>query len=376
VQLSKWGLAPASEDEEAAALLLEDQDDSALSTEGDEEDLGADIEAEAAELEDGDIPDAPAGNGSDDDGDGDSDEEDDRLDSETSIGEAEIERLEAEMGDLPQDSELGAVSNDLAEIMNASKKRQRFLLQEQLKSKQGQEELDLRPPDTGDFRMKIIDVNRTSKGARAGRVQGVSALVVVGNNDGILGHGTGKAAEAKQAVDKATRRALKSLTYVPRFRGHTIYYPTTVLFGKSKLIMYPRASNRGIMASDLLRSVCLLAGLKDLGIKIQGSRNVRNVVKCLFKAFAQMHARVDEDTIDATPSPDWPDKSYIQWQQSKLERLLKEAEVMEAETRAEHKLMDQWMAQRAARGFTAPAEDEREAHDDADQPQEAPPQGP
>lgn len=59
----------------------------------------------------------------------------------------------------------------------------RFLLQEQLKSKQGQEELDLRPPDTGDFRMKIIDVNRTSKGARAGRVQGVSALVVVGNND-------------------------------------------------------------------------------------------------------------------------------------------------------------------------------------------------
>lgn len=74
MQLSKWGLAPASEDEEAAALLLEDQDDSALSTEGDEEDLGADIEAEAAELEDGDIPDAPAGNGSDDDGDGDSDE--------------------------------------------------------------------------------------------------------------------------------------------------------------------------------------------------------------------------------------------------------------------------------------------------------------
>lgn len=52
-------------------------------------------------------------------------QEDDRLDSETSIGEAEIERLEAEMGDLPQDSELGAVSNDLAEIMNASKKRQR-----------------------------------------------------------------------------------------------------------------------------------------------------------------------------------------------------------------------------------------------------------
>jgi ribosomal protein S5 len=61
----------------------------------------------------------------------------------------------------------------------------RFMLQQKLMSKGNQEDLaeDLRPPDTGDFRMKIVDVNRTSKGGRAGRIMGCSALVVVGNND-------------------------------------------------------------------------------------------------------------------------------------------------------------------------------------------------
>lgn len=199
----------------------------------------------------------------------------------------------------------------LEEIQQASKKRQRFLLQQWLSGRnEAGERLrdELRPPQTGDFSMKVVDVNRTSKGARAGRVQGFSALVVVGNQNGILGQGSGKALEAKAAVDKATRKALKHLTYVPRFREHTIHYPITVLYGKTKLIMYPRASARGIKASNLMNSLCRLAGVKDVGIKIQGSRNLRNSVQALFKAFDQMQTRVDEDSVDATPYPELPSK--------------------------------------------------------------------
>ena len=147
---------------------------------------------------------------------------------------------------------------------------------------------------------------------------------------GILGQGSGKALEAKSAVDKATRKALKHLMYVPRFRAHTIHYPLTVLYGKTKvrqpfdcsavqwaccrrlqmdviaarhllvhqetcrsavfvaytlaasrraavkpgilslqLIMYPKASGRGIKASNLMKALCQLAGIQDVGIKIQ-----------------------------------------------------------------------------------------------------------
>ncbi len=66
---------------------------------------------------------------------------------------------------------------------------------------------------------------------------------------GILGHGTGKAAEAKAAVDKATRRALKHLNYVPRFRGHTIHYSSNVLFGKTEA-RHPPHMRRQQLARD------------------------------------------------------------------------------------------------------------------------------
>lgn len=260
-------------------------------------------------------------------------------DSDDSSSDSDSEEVDEGSSHAPSSSigrqainELEGSASDLAEIMAASKKKQRFMLQQKLMSKGNQEDLaeDLRPPDTGDFRMKIVDVNRTSKGGRAGRIMGCSALVVVGNNDGILGHGTGKATEAKAAVDKATRRAIKSLSYVPRFREHTIYYPTTVQFGKTKLIMYPLSSCRGLRCSDLMASICQLAGIKDIGIKIQGSRNLRNSVMALFKAFDQMQDRVDESSVDATPSPEWPNDKWRARQKLKLERLNEELAALNA----------------------------------------------
>ena len=143
-----------------------------------------------------------------------------------------------------------------------------------------------KPPEG--FRMKVVDVNRTCKGTRSGGLYRFSAMVVVGNGEGVLGWGQGKAAEVNEAVRKAYQRACRNLYPIPRFNRHTIPEPATAKFGKVKIVMYPKSSGRGIVASTLVSDICKLAGIHDIGVKIHGSRNPRNTVKCLFEAFDGM----------------------------------------------------------------------------------------
>jgi len=143
-----------------------------------------------------------------------------------------------------------------------------------------------RPP--GGFRMKVVNVNRTSKGTRAGGLFRFSALVVVGNGQGVLGWGYGKAVEVSNAVQKAHQAAYKNLYPIPRHNGHTIPEPVTATFGKTKVIMYPKSSGRGIVANPVLASICKLCGIYDIGIKVHGSRNPLNTIKCLFAAFDKL----------------------------------------------------------------------------------------
>jgi small subunit ribosomal protein S5 len=143
-----------------------------------------------------------------------------------------------------------------------------------------------KPPEG--FRMKVVDVNRTCKGTRSGGLYRFSAMVVVGNGEGVLGWGQGKAAEVNEAVRKAYQRACRNLYPIPRFNRHTIPEPATAKFGKVKVVMYPKSSGRGIVASSLVSDICKLAGIHDIGVKIHGSRNPRSTVKCLFEAFDGM----------------------------------------------------------------------------------------
>lgn len=143
-----------------------------------------------------------------------------------------------------------------------------------------------KPPEG--FRMKVVDVNRTCKGTRSGGLYRFSAMVVVGNGEGVLGWGQGKAAEVNEAVRKAYQRACRNLYPIPRFNRHTIPEGATAKFGKVKIVMYPKSSGRGIVASTLVSDICKLAGIHDIGVKIHGSRNPRNLVKCLFEAFDGM----------------------------------------------------------------------------------------
>lgn len=142
------------------------------------------------------------------------------------------------------------------------------------------------PP--ADFRMKVVDVNRTCKGTSTGGLYRYGCMVVVGNGNGVLGWGQGKAGEVNDAVNKAYLRACRNLFPVPRYADHTIPEPIKSKFGQVKLTLYPKASGNGIMANALLREICKMAGIHDVGIKQHGSRNVRNAVKCLFKAFDKM----------------------------------------------------------------------------------------
>ena len=154
-----------------------------------------------------------------------------------------------------------------------------------------------RPPSG--FRMKVVNVNRTSKGTRAGGLFRFSALVVVGNGQGVLGWGYGKAVEVGNAVQKAHQAAYKNLYPIPRHNGHTIPEPVTATFGKTKVIMYPKSSGRGIVANPVLASICKLCGIYDIGIKVHGSRNPLNTIKCLFAAFDKL--KTQDEIIGRKP---------------------------------------------------------------------------
>ena len=149
-------------------------------------------------------------------------------------------------------------------------------------------ERSFRPPPG--FRMKVVHIARTSKGTRAGGFARFSALVVVGNGEGVLGWGTGKAVEVANAVQKAQQSAYRNLYPVPRHHGHTITEEVTATFGKTKVIMYPKSSGRGIVANPMLAGVCHLAGIYDIGVKVHGSRNPQNTIKCLFAAFDKLRS--------------------------------------------------------------------------------------
>ena len=136
------------------------------------------------------------------------------------------------------------------------------------------------------FRTRVVDVTRSSKGSCTGSVSRFSAMVVAGNGAGVLGLGTGRAAEVADAVRKATTAALggSSLFFVPRHARTTVLAPSTAWHGSVKATVFPLPTGRGIRAGPLASGVCRLAGLADVGVKLHGARTPRNAVKALIKA--------------------------------------------------------------------------------------------
>ena len=131
------------------------------------------------------------------------------------------------------------------------------------------------------FEDRVVSVARVSKTVKCGRRMSFSALVVVGDREGTVGFGLGKAGEVPEAVRKAVAQAKKSLVSVP-LENQTIPFLVQAKFGASKLLMSPAPDGTGIVAGSAVRAIAELAGIPNLMAKIQGSRNPHNVVKATF----------------------------------------------------------------------------------------------
>lgn len=143
---------------------------------------------------------------------------------------------------------------------------------------------------------RVIDVNRTTKVTKGGDLTNFTAMVVVGNGDGVIGFGTGKAAEVGPAIDKAYKKAARSLVYVNRFENHTIYHEVKGKYCKTLCNMFPAPSGDGIVANSTVEAICQLAGIKNIKAKIHGSHHPHNTVRAVFAALEAVESPEDVAT--------------------------------------------------------------------------------
>ncbi len=129
-----------------------------------------------------------------------------------------------------------------------------------------------------EFKEKLVSVNRVVKTVKGGRTIRFAALIVVGDGNGRVGAGSGKAAEIPEAIRKGVEDAKKHLITVPLV-GKTIPHQTTGFFGTGKVVMLPAEEGCGVIAGGAARAVLELAGVKDIRTKSYGTSNPINTVK-------------------------------------------------------------------------------------------------
>lgn len=138
---------------------------------------------------------------------------------------------------------------------------------------------------------KVVAINRVVKTTKGGRAFSFSALVVVGDGNGIVGHGLGKAKEVQEAITKGIEDAKKNLIKVPIMKG-TIPHDVWHKEGAAKILIKPAAAGTGVIAGGSMRAVLEAAGVHDVLAKSLGSANPHNVVKATFKALATLREPV------------------------------------------------------------------------------------
>ncbi|MCS7297537.1 MAG: 30S ribosomal protein S5 [Bacteroidia bacterium] len=134
---------------------------------------------------------------------------------------------------------------------------------------------------------RLVWLNRTSKVVKGGRRFGFAALVVVGDRQGIVGFGLGKAAEANIAIAKGVEAAKKNLYRIP-LRRTTIPHTISVKYEATRLLLRPAAPGTGLIAGGAVRAILEVLGVQDVLAKVIGSSNPHNVVRATFKALLQL----------------------------------------------------------------------------------------
>ena len=142
---------------------------------------------------------------------------------------------------------------------------------------------------TNDLELKdrLVAVNRVTKVTKGGRTFSFSAIVVVGNEDGIVGWGLGKAGEVTAAIAKGTEAAKKNLIKVPLLNG-TIPHEQVSKFGGAQVFIHPASHGTGVKAGGAMRAVLESVGITDVLAKSKGSSNPHNLVKATIVALGEL----------------------------------------------------------------------------------------
>ena len=147
----------------------------------------------------------------------------------------------------------------------------------------------IRKVKTTDLELKdrLVSIQRVTKVTKGGRTFSFSAIVVVGNESGIVGYGLGKANEVTTAISKGIEDAKKNLIKVPIYKN-TIPHEQLAKYGGALVFIKPASSGTGVKAGGAMRAVLESVGIKDVLAKSKGSSNPHNLVKATFEALTQL----------------------------------------------------------------------------------------
>lgn len=157
--------------------------------------------------------------------------------------------------------------------------------------------------EKGEFTETVVKLNRVAKVVKGGKRFSFSALVVVGNGNGLVGAGLGKASEVPEAIRKGAEEAKKNIVSVP-IVGTTIPHETTVKFGAARVMLRPAAGGTGVIAGGAVRAVVTQAGIKDILTKSLGSDNAINIVYCTIKALKELKKAEEVAALRGRPLKD------------------------------------------------------------------------
>ena len=154
---------------------------------------------------------------------------------------------------------------------------------------QNYKNVEIVKPGGLELKDRLVGVQRVTKVTKGGRAFGFSAIVVVGDENGVVGHGLGKSKEVATAISKAVEDAKKNLVRIPLDKG-TLPHEQKGKFGGARVFIKPASQGTGVIAGGAVRAVLEAVGVHDVLSKSQGSSNPHNVVKATFDALLQLRS--------------------------------------------------------------------------------------